>query len=39
VRNWIKQLEREAWGEVESFKFLDGSRYHYDPQNLHGWPP
>jgi hypothetical protein len=31
VRSWIKRLEREARGEVESFELRDGSRYWYDP--------
>jgi hypothetical protein len=31
LRNWIKRLERDARGELESFELLDGSRYYFDP--------
>jgi hypothetical protein len=31
LRSWIKRLEREARGNLETFELLDGSRYYYDP--------
>jgi hypothetical protein len=30
LRNWIKQLERDAREGLESFELLNGSRYYYD---------
>jgi hypothetical protein len=31
LRGWIKRLEHQAWGNLESFELIDGSRYYYDP--------
>jgi len=30
MRSWIRRLEREARGHLESFELLDGSTYYYD---------
>jgi hypothetical protein len=30
MRSWIRRLERDARGHLESFELLDGSTYHYD---------
>src|SRR5215211_3964063 len=30
VRSWIRRLERDARGHLESFELLDGSIYYYD---------
>jgi hypothetical protein len=30
VRSWIRRLERDARGHLESFELLDGSTYYYD---------
>jgi hypothetical protein len=31
LRNWLRRLERDARGDLESFELLDGSTYYYDP--------
>jgi len=31
LRNWLRRLERDARGDLESFELLDGSTYFYDP--------
>jgi|SRR5215212_1973672 len=31
VRSWIRRLERDARGHLESFELLDGSTLYYDP--------
>ena len=31
LRNWLRKLERDARGDLESFELLDGSSYYYDP--------
>jgi len=31
LRGWIKRLERDARGDLESFVLEDGSRHYYDP--------
>jgi hypothetical protein len=31
LRSWVKRLEHQARGELESFELLDGSRYYYNP--------
>jgi YD repeat-containing protein len=37
MRSWIRRLERDARGHLESFELLDGSTYYYDPyENLQG---
>jgi len=33
LRGWIKRLERDARGDLESFILEDGSRHYYDPQS------
>jgi hypothetical protein len=30
MRSWIRHLERDARGHLESFELLDGSTYYYD---------
>jgi hypothetical protein len=30
MRSWIRRLERDARGHLESFELLDGSTYYYD---------
>jgi hypothetical protein len=30
LRNWLRRLERDARGDLESFELLDGSTYFYD---------
>jgi len=31
MRSWIRRLERDARGHLESFELIDGAVYHYDP--------
>jgi hypothetical protein len=31
LRGWLKRLERDARGDLESFVLMDGSRYYYNP--------
>src|SRR5215204_5760735 len=30
MRSWIRRLERDARGHLESFELIDGSTYYYD---------
>jgi hypothetical protein len=36
VRSWIRRLERDARGHLESFELLDGSTYYYDRLETYG---
>jgi len=31
MHSWIRRLERDARGHLESFELLDGSTFYYDP--------
>jgi len=31
IRSWVKRLEHDARGDLESFVLVDGSRYYFDP--------
>ena len=34
LRGWLKRIERDARGDLDSFELEDGSRYYYDPASL-----
>ena len=36
MRSWIRRLERDARGHLESFELLDGSTYYYDRLETYG---
>jgi hypothetical protein len=36
VRSWIRRLERDARGHLESFELLDGSTYFFDRLETYG---
>lgn len=35
MRGWIQRLEHAARGDLASFQLLDGSRYYFEPLEVH----